>query len=100
MEHLLNVSKCSIFQNVDKSHFLQRCQNAYLWSEGVIVVAYRLTFSLLRKLSSAKYIVCIIFKHRPIFIKFGGTFCLVVKQLKSRSDSELLGVWSGFKPFE
>ena len=36
MEHLLQKSKCSIFHNIFKYMIFQRCQNAWLWSKGLM----------------------------------------------------------------
>jgi len=50
---------------------------------GNLVYHYKfLNLSLLWKLSSAKYIVCFIFKYCPIFFKLGGPFVCQSKRLE------------------
>jgi len=91
-----------------KSLILQQalsCDQSYLqvgsneWSHHTVLFGkktlYRNLLSCrLLNISSALSLIS------PDFHQFLWTFNLVVKQLWSRSDAELLGVFSGFKLFE
>ena len=67
MDHVYAARNCSIsfnyFNNGDQGAKMRFC--------GEHFYTLALTLSLLRKLSSAKYIVSSNFKYRPIFFKIG-----------------------------